>query len=548
MIILNEKVKNKYNTITNLKIADLDVNTNNSDTLKFLKRGQLKHYPSSVKEWYNSIYSFKKDNFVKTLPLKDKLIYKLFNVYFNVNKLNYYNYNSLSMGKIFISKPEIKHFNNKVNITICIYNKWIVYFYRMTKIFFFQNSKLYLLIKNKPFLMATLLLKYSTLDKKLMLFVEKLFIEITNINANKSIIILYKYISMFLNRVEIYKLLGMKKYTDLLIKRSFIEKGELNENIEVFNQNIVKKFNKNTKKCLFLYLCIINNFFCYIKFPKVISILRKVLLYSLKEKKVNFLKIILKRLQKMYFVKLKINSLNLLVKLMSLYLTINKILKGIYILRWYKRNISFSWYKFNIKNILIIKDLLNKLYNKKIEINIIKLKYLYLDGNILTLAVANKLKDRKRRVLRVIRMALKLSKRPFINKFFSRLSNFNNINIILIKKNFSLSINRNNIPLNMDLIYKPISYKSRVMFYYLKHKVISGIKLQGSGRLTKRLTASRSISKSIGKGSLKNRTSSYNGLSTVVLRGYVKSNLQYININSYNRIGSYGIKGWISSY
>ena len=111
----------------------------------------------------------------------------------------------------------------------------------------------------------------------------------------------------------------------------------------------------------------------------------------------------------------------------------------------------------------------------------------------------------------------------------------------------SLSV-YNNIPLNKDLIYKPASYKSRIIFFYLKHKIISGMKLQGTGRLTKRLTASRSISKSMGKGSLKNRASSYNGLSTVVLRGYVKSNLQYININSYNRIGAYGIKSWISSY
>ena len=192
---------------------------------------------------------------------------------------------------------------------------------------------------------------------------------------------------------------------------------------------------------------------------------------------------------------------------------------------------------------LMMKSLLNKLYNKKIEINIIKLKYLYLDGNILTLVVANKLKDRKRRVLKVIRMALKLSKKPFINKFFSNLLDINKLDTVFVKKSFDLYINTSNIPLNIDLIYKPVSYKSRVMFYYLKHKIISGIKLQGGGRLTKRLTASRSISKTMGKGSLKNRISSYNGLSTVVLRGYVKSNLQYTNVNSYNRIGAYGIKG-----
>jgi Mitochondrial ribosomal protein (VAR1) len=191
-----------------------------------------------------------------------------------------------------------------------------------------------------------------------------------------------------------------------------------------------------------------------------------------------------------------------------------------------------------------VKSILNKLYNNKIEINVINLKYLYLDGNILALTVVRKLKNRKRRVLKVIRMALKLSKKPYINKFYTDLLNINSLDTILIEKNLSLSFdnNNNNIPLNKDLISKPISYKGRIVFFYLKHKIISGMKLQGTGRLTKRLTASRSISKSMGKGSLKNRASSYNGLSTVVLRGYVKSNLQYISINSYNRIGAYGIK------
>jgi hypothetical protein len=159
----------------------------------------------------------------------------------------------------------------------------------------------------------------------------------------------------------------------------------------------------------------------------------------------------------------------------------------------------------------------------------------------LALTVVRKLKNRKRRVLKVIRMALRLSKKPYINKFYSDLLNVNNLDNMFIKKDSNLSIN-NNIPLNKDLICKPASYKSRIIFFYLKHKIISGIKLQGTGRLTKRLTASRSVSKSMSKGSLKNKVSSYNGLSTVVLRGYVKSNLQYININSYNRIGAYGIK------
>lgn len=527
MFILNEKTKNKSNGIANLQVKLL---TNNSiNDLKYLKKGQLKYYPSSVKEWYNSIYRFKKDSFIKTLPLKDRMIYRLLDGYFNINKLDNFSYSSLFMGKVFISNPEIKHFNNKISITICIYNRWIIYFYRITKAFFFKNGKFSLLIKNKLLLVTALLLKYYNFDSKLMLFVKDLFMKMIIIKGNKSIGLLYKFLEL-----EIYKNTSFKK--------SLEQKYELKNKVEIF------RLNKKTKKYLYFYMCIINNFFCYIKFPRIINILKRVLLFSLEEKKINNFKFILKKLKKIYFIRLKINSFSLLIRLVYLYIMLNKILKSIYILRWYKRNIYYSWYKFNIKNVLVIKDLLSKLYDKKVEINIIKLKYLYLDGNILTLAVANKLKDRNKRVLKVVRMALKLSKRPYISKFFSKLSYFNNLNTVFIKKNFSFFITNSNVPLNIDLIYKPISYKSRIMFYYLKHKIVSGIKLQGSGRLTKRLTASRSITKSIGKGSLKNIVSSYSGLSSVVLRGYVKSNLQYTKINSYNRIGAYGIKGWISSY
>lgn len=82
----------------------------------------------------------------------------------------------------------------------------------------------------------------------------------------------------------------------------------------------------------------------------------------------------------------------------------------------------------------------------------------------------------------------------------------------------------------------------------MKQKIISGIRLQGTGRLTKRLTAARSISKVKYMGSLKNLNSSYENVSTVMLRGFVKSNLQYININNYNRNGSFGVKVSISVY
>ena len=55
------------------------------------------------------------------LPYKDKLIYILFDTYFNLDRLK--KHDNLSMGKIFVGKPEVKHYNNKISITLYIFNK-----------------------------------------------------------------------------------------------------------------------------------------------------------------------------------------------------------------------------------------------------------------------------------------------------------------------------------------------------------------------------------------------------------------------------------------
>jgi hypothetical protein len=549
MYILTAKIKNDLYLIRNSEYRDLG---NNTFMRKYLKKGQLKYNPSSVKEWCNSIYNLEKNKYEKTLPFKDKLIYELFNTYFNINESK--KYDDLSMGRIFIGKPEVKHFNNKIYINLYMFNKWITRFYKMTnvvktaKILFSQENKRS--IENRPFLMGTLLLKYPKFDQKLIIFTKKFLVRTFNNNNNKMFIkMLYTNVVNFFDKTELYKLLGLRKDTDIYTEKLLFNKHGPDRKIKVINKNIFKmsRLDKRTKRCLFLYLYLVNYFFYSIGFSKLVNILGKALLCNSKEKRTNCLKIILERLGKIYFTVLKINSLHLLIRLIYLFLMLKKILKSIYIMKWYMRNIFYDKYKFNIKSILVIKNILNKLYNNKVEINIVSLKYLHLDGNILALAVVRKLKNRNRRILKVIRMALRLSKKPYINKFYSNSLNINSLDAVITNKTSNLLIN-NNIPLNKDLISKPISYKSRIIFYYLKYKVISGMKLQGTGRLTKRLTASRSISKYIAKGSLKDRTSSYNGLSTVVLRGYVKSNLQYVNVNSYNRIGAYGIKSWISSH
>ena len=77
----------------------------------------------------------------------------------------------------------------------------------------------------------------------------------------------------------------------------------------------------------------------------------------------------------------------------------------------------------------------------------------------------------------------------------------------------------------------------------IKNKSITGIRLEAAGRLTRRNTAERSISKLRYKGNLKNMDSSYKGFSSVLLRGHAKSNVQYTKLKSKLRIGSFGLKG-----
>jgi len=81
----------------------------------------------------------------------------------------------------------------------------------------------------------------------------------------------------------------------------------------------------------------------------------------------------------------------------------------------------------------------------------------------------------------------------------------------------------------------------------IKHKNMAGVRLEAKGRLTRRFTASRSVFKIRWKGGLKNIDSSYRGLSSVILRGHLKSNVQYSALNSKTRNGAFGLKGWISS-
>jgi len=92
--------------------------------------GDLKYFPADSKEWKNKIYFFNY-NSMKNLFIYDINIYKLiksyFSMYFNKKFLDKsflsHNKKFLSLNKVYTSKPEIKHTNSKVIITIYVYNR-----------------------------------------------------------------------------------------------------------------------------------------------------------------------------------------------------------------------------------------------------------------------------------------------------------------------------------------------------------------------------------------------------------------------------------------
>jgi hypothetical protein len=90
--------------------------------------------------------------------------------------------------------------------------------------------------------------------------------------------------------------------------------------------------------------------------------------------------------------------------------------------------------------------------------------------------------------------------------------------------------------------------KRKNAYLRLKYISLEGIRLEASGRLTKRLTASRALSIYKYKGSLRNVYSSFQTITSNMVKGYSKSNVDYLNLNSNNRIGSYGLKSYINSY
>lgn len=246
-------------------------------------------------------------------------------------------------------------------------------------------------------------------------------------------------------------------------------------------------------------------------------------------------------------------------------------------------NILFkNWFLMNLKNILA------SIYNKKIVFNLINLKYMHLNSDIFSQAIMIRLRNyRKNKLTKVLNKALnlvvlsRLNERSynmqspiykFIDNHFNRfkylnrelfndnsnqlIDSKNNIkNTVYTKGNLAVWREKENTYLNSLNYLKPGYVPSKIRHLnsvqattinFIKYKSVFGVKLETSGRLSKRSTASRAIFKFRYKGTLKNNADINRTDSSVIINNKI-TNLQFTKISSKTRNGSFGLKGWINN-
>lgn len=523
-----------------LKLNKFYLNKSNKDLYfsqpeKVNNTSVIRHFPSSTKSWYNSVYCYDK-NMVKSMPFLDKIVDNIIRMYFNLNSNVNLNKRNIrwrtkarfrSVRKIFVSKTEVKHFNDKIIINLYTYNKTKKYY---TK----KLSRLYRRI-----------FRYiGSSNSRFNFIVNKM---VSGININK---FSFRRLKKKYRKEKKYK-----KYVKLYIYKYF---SNLNKKILLFNRY---------------------NNLVYLKFKRIYrrgsTIFNRFLTRShytfklLKNKNLYRIFNIIKN-KRLYF---KLKNLRSLDKFKNKYYNtfLRETLRKEMLYFKYSQLLNTDAYKFNNIYLSRLSNIIKNVYGKKIEFNIINLKYIYLDSHIFSESIALKIRNRKNNLIRILKKALSIqrinkSKRYKYNiqklylnrynstykkdnRYVSNIVDYDVLHILLNKIFNTKKVYKNLEEKFISKLYKKSGFLARDKYIYrsIRFRKIRGVRLEAKGRLTRRLTASRAIFKVRYKGSLKNFDSSVNNLSSVMLRGYLKSNLDYVNLNSKTRNGCFGLKGWISS-
>ena len=430
----------------------------NKNTMAFEKTKEnfSKNFPPSTREWNNSIYVFNK-NALNFIPVITQLAIKIIKSYFNLYNFKLEGkirktkllrrFKRLSSHKIFVSNGEFKHTNNKVIITLYLFNRQRL------------NYK------------SKIVKRYLTVFQKHEKKLNERFKLIKSLSLN------------YLDKAN--------KKKDILIK-ALDAKHNLNKKTIKFYEKLYSDY----------YLT-------------------------------NFYKKIAKK-------------------------SLNKFLIYLY----YKQLVYINKSKLNFTYLQTLKNNLEKLYNKNVEFNLVNLKYFYLNSDILSEAITLKIKKNRTSLLDFFNILTRKIKIRELDTFLmyipakkAFLFNINNLTFLENNASYFKDKNKDKGKIkkttlngkdqkNNEII--TIAKTKKIFLNNINYKHVTGFRLQAKGRLTRRYTASKSLSRLKYKGNLINIDSSCKGIPSVLLRGNLRSNLQYTKLKSKTRIGSFGIKGWVS--
>ena len=227
---------NKKKPLSNKVITDI---TSKDYIVEDQYKGPIKYYPSSSKEWFNSIYTYNK-SYTKLLVYTDKIINNLLKNYINMIiakiKRRFKSRNPrktrLSSNKVYVSRAEMKHTNTKVVITLYVYNKQ-KYYLKRKLINIIKNID----IKKRKYLSLILKInndKFSYIFKKV------------SDNLKKSIILSYIFRKRFsfnkskfifvrkINNLLLLYLLKINKIYPILHKKYLIFNKKLTSKIRIY--------------------------------------------------------------------------------------------------------------------------------------------------------------------------------------------------------------------------------------------------------------------------------------------------------------------------
>lgn len=247
-------------------------------------------------------------------------------------------------------------------------------------------------------------------------------------------------------------------------------------------------------------------------------------------------------------------------------LTKSFLIKNLRLLRKYKLRLNLNKYKFEEKLLYKLKNFIVKYYNKKVEFNVVNIRSVVFHSDFFTNILLSKLKNRRANILRTMDTILSKVVLPKVNRIIEKSFHIKGINFKLLENKYlntkiSSILNDNNLSKFLNkLFYNVMSAAAtaaashqclnkdylkiyEIIFNSINYKNMGGVRLEAKGRLTKRYRADRSQFKVRWKGGLKNIDSSYKGLSSINMRGFVKPNIDYSILAHKRRIGAFAVKG-----